>query len=359
MTQAVQTTADVRLANPDHFLTVFLDHLETHAHVERQSGGADITSDYGHVRLRRCRAGLSIEATAPTASELSVIRTFIADHVFEFAADAQIEWSGQGATDTVPANFQEVFVQRVEAVTPRMRRVVFRASRLSALLNSSHHHVRLLFPPEGRVPHWPRQSASGRLNWPGGDDVLSTRVYTIRWIDERTSTFAVDFVLHHEMMSGPGVAFAHRARPGAVVGLIGPGGGRAPTGEKLLLLGDETALPAIARIVESVAGHATIKAVVEVNDITETAYLCPMPSLQVDWLPRNGRPAGDPTIMLAALENHIGDETRDLTVWAGCEHGVAAELRARLSARLSNCIKTSIAAYWRRSATDALQDSGS
>jgi len=355
MTQAVQTTADVRLANPDHFLTVFLDHLETHAHVKRQSGGADITSEYGHVRLRRCPAGLSIEATAPTASELSVIRTFIADHLFEFAADAQIEWSGQGSTDTVPANFQEVFVQRVEAVTPRMRRVVFRASRLSTLLNWSHHHVRLLFPPEGRVPHWPRQSTSGRLNWPGGDDVLSSRVYTIRWVDERTSTFAVDFVMHHETASGPGVAFAHRARPGATVGLVGPGGGGTPTGKKLLLLGDETALPAIARIVESVAGQATIQAVVEVNDITETAYLSPAPSLQVDWLPRNGRPAGDPTMFLAALENHVKDKPQHLTVWAGCEHGVAAELRARLSARLLDNIKTSITAYWKRSTTNVVE----
>jgi NADPH-dependent ferric siderophore reductase len=351
----MQTTADVQLANPDLFLTVFLGHLETHAHVERQEGGADITSEYGHVRLRRSRAGFSIEATATTAAELSVIRTFIADHVFEFAADAQVEWSGQGAADTFPANFQEICVERTEAVTPRMRRVVFRAGRLSALLDSNHHHVRLLFPPEGRAPCWPRQSASGRLNWPAGEDMLFSRVYTIRWVDERTSTFAVDFVLHHETTSGPGVAFAHRAGPGAIAGLIGPGGGGTPAGEKLLLIGDETALPAIARIAESVAGHAAVRAIVEVSDTAETTYLCPGPGLQIEWLPRNGRQAGDPTMLVDALQNRLGDKTGGLTVWAGCENGVAAELRARLSGLLPRFGKTSITAYWRRSATNALK----
>lgn len=355
MTRAMQTTADVQLANPDLFLTVFLDHLETHADVVRKADGADITSEYGHVRLRRSLAGLSIEATASTASELAVIRTFIADHVFEFAADAQVEWSGEGATDTVPANFQEVCVERTEAVTPRMRRVVFRAGRLSAFLNTDHHHVRLLFPPDGKAPRWPRQSASGRLIWPAGDDTLSSRVYTIRWVDERTSTFAIDFVLHHETASGPGVAFAHRAIQGEIAGLIGPGGGGTPPGEKLLLIGDETALPAIARIAESLAGQAEIKAVVEVSDIAETAYLCPGPGLHIEWLLRNGRQAGDPAMILDAVETQLDDKASGLSVWAGCEHGVAGELRARLSARLPHLGKTSITAYWRRPANGTRQ----
>lgn len=345
---SVRTTAHVEVTNPEGFLSTLLDHLETHADVERGKDGAHIVSVYGNVWLRRAPPGLKIEAIAATPSALAIMRGFIADHVFEFAGDAQIRWSGDGAEDTVPANFQEVIVERVEAITPRMRRIVFRAGNLPALLCPDHFHVRLLFPAERRAPCWPRQSANGRVVWPTGEDALSSRVYTIRWADDRTATFAIDFVLHHDGTSGPGAAFACRAKRFAVAGLLGPGGGGMPPGNKLLLIGDETALPAMARIAETSGVQTGVEAIVEIADDAERAYLCPRPGFQVTWLPRNGRPAGQSEALLQAVESRLVRETQALTVWAGCEHRVAAQLRAKLAA-FSQCqSKGQITAYWKR-----------
>ncbi|MDF3604834.1 siderophore-interacting protein [Paracoccus sp. DMF-8] len=50
--------------------------------------------------------------------------------------------------------------------------------------------------------------------------------------------------------------WALAARPGDPVGLMGPSGGGVPQGDRLILAGDETAYPAIARFLETRAGNA-------------------------------------------------------------------------------------------------------
>lgn len=345
MKPSFRTAASVHLTDPEPFIAVLLDHLETHATVERTPDGAHILSTYGNLWLRRMPWGVKVDAASGSAEALATVKTFVADHVFEFAGDARIDWSGHGAGDAVPSHFQEITVVESFPVTPRMQRVVFRCNNVAALATVDHHHVRLLIPPEARAPCWPGLSADGRITWPRGEDTLANRVYTIRSVDEKAGTFVIDFVLHHEGAAGPGVAFARRASHCTVAGLLGPGGGGVPAGRNLLLLGDEAALPAIARIAETADAQTAIKAIVEVENEAEQAYLCPRPGFEIDWIVRSDN---QPAALARVLSNHLVDAKDRLTVWAGCEQTVAAELRKLLEVFAERVEgKGQVTAYWK------------
>jgi len=89
------------------------------------------------------------------------------------------------------------------------------------------------------------------------------RTYTVRRARPQESAVDVDMVLHAD--AGPAGTWAAAARPGDEIVLVGPdsrssgsGGGidfHPGTADRLLLVGDETALPAIAAILESPAAR--------------------------------------------------------------------------------------------------------
>lgn len=346
MKASFRTAASVHLADPEPFIAVLLDHLETHAAVERTPEGAHIHSAYGDLRLRRMPWGVKVDAASGSAEALATVKTFVADHVFEFAEDARIDWSGHGAGDAVPSHFQEITVVEAFSVTPRMRRIVFRSDNIAALAATDHHHIRLLIAPEGRSPRWPVLSTDGRIRWPEGEHALDSRVYTIRSVDERAGTFAVDFVLHHDGAAGPGVAFARRAAHCTIAGLLGPGGSGVPVGRNLLLLGDEAALPAIARIVETADAQTAIEAIIEIEDEAERAYLSPRPGFDISWIC-----CGDdrPSSLARALSDRLAGHEDRPAVWAGCEQAIATDLRKLLEPSAGRAEgKSHITAYWKR-----------
>lgn len=141
-------------------------------------------------------------------------------------------------------------------------------------------HARLLIPPKGREPVWPHTEPDGRLHWPKGNDALTIRAYTIRSINLDRGEMNIDFVVH-EGDDVPGATWALTARPGDPAGLIGPGGGGVPAARKLILAGDETALPAIARIAASVPADAELRILLEVADKQEEQPLTSSASMDV------------------------------------------------------------------------------
>lgn len=337
--------ARVILADADRFTAALLSHLESHATVIHMPGGARILSIYGTALLTREQDGLSIEAVSPTPTALATVRTFLADHIFEFSSEARIVWSGAGAGKRRPQQFQRLEVIDAFAVTPCIRRIRFSCENAAALAGQDHHHIRLLIPPAGRKPVWPALKDDGRLDWPDGDDRLASRVYTLRAVDAEASTIAVDIVLHPSDIDAPGTSFALKAMPGNPAGLLGPGGSGIPGGDgPLLLLGDETAMPAIARIIEGAAPGRLINAILSVAQSAETSYLTARPGTTLSWLCRNNQAHGS-TTLAAVLEAKLANtRSEPAFVWAGCEQTLARQLRQRLKG-LSN-VESLITAYW-------------
>jgi NADPH-dependent ferric siderophore reductase len=192
-----------------------------------------------------------------------------------------------------PRRTRSARVVRTERLTPHMQRVVLGGEGLADFTadTCTDHYVKLLFPPAAGVTY-PEPFDMERIReelpreqWP------VTRTYTVRAWDPEHRELTLDFVLHgDEGLAGP---WAMRAQPGETVRFMGPGGAYAPdvSADWHLLVGDESALPAIARALESLPAGVTARAFVEVSGPEEEQKIDS--DVQVVWLHRGERPVGE------------------------------------------------------------------
>ncbi len=138
------------------------------------------------------------------------------------------------------------------------------------------------------------------------------RTYTIRNLRQTPHELDVDFVVHGD--SGPGTRWALAAQPGACLQIAAPNaayegdpGGyewRPPSRlDRLVILGDETALPAIAGILERLADSGLCLAadvLIEVPVPDDCLQLACWPGLKVQWFCRSVSPGHLPGLQLIA-----------------------------------------------------------
>ena len=195
------------------------------------------------------------------------------------------------------------------------------------------------------APRWPQVARDGRIVWPQGSHGVALRSYTARRQDPAAGELDVDFVLHGD---GPAAAWATAAAPGAVLGVASA----APLGAELtgwlLLAGDETALPAISRILAGAAPQTRGVALLEVAGPEEEQPLPAPPGVTVRWLHRSGA-ADAPGPLAEAVAALPRPDGEDLFAWVGAEsatvRAVRADLRGRWGLRRS---QHHAIGYWRR-----------
>lgn len=217
-----------------------------------------------------------------------------------------------------------VQVRTVERLTPSFRQVTFAAPDLREFGDDGlDQRIKLLFPDRpGHLddltgPDWYgrwRDTPTGRR------PVL--RTYTVRRVRARAGE--VDVVLvDHDCDSGepgPALRWLRSVEPGDEVILVGPdvrspdhhqGIDFRPGGAtRLLLAGDETAAPAIAGILESLAERpdVTARAFVEVPDPADRLPVDLPANARLHWLPRGAGRHGallGPAVA-AWLDGHAG-----------------------------------------------------
>jgi NADPH-dependent ferric siderophore reductase len=237
-------------------------------------------------------------------------------------------------------------VLRIADVTPHMRRITLAGENLQRFASGGL-HVRLLFPKESAAPGWPVTGEDGRPSWPG--ERPDIRVYTIRRIDVEAGEVDIDFVLH-EGDAMPGAGFAARAKAGDVVGMTGPGGGSVGDADWYLLAGDETALPAISRILEQLPPEKTAIVRIEVADRFEEQPLRSAAHTDIRWLHRDGAEPGCTTLLADAVRAvRWPDAGERVFAWAGCEHASFRAIRSYLrEERGLTRPEHLVVAYWRR-----------
>ncbi len=252
------------------------------------------------------------------------------------------------AGDPLPGDPRPVDVLTVASVadvTPSVRRVVL--SGTPDAVAAAGPTVTLLVPRVGdAAPRWPAVARDGRVVWPAGAHGVNLRSYTARRQDPERGEVEIDFVLHGD---GPAAAWASAAAPGALLAVAGSGPlGERPAGT-LLLVGDETALPAISRILAAADPASHGLALVEVAGPEEEQPLATPAGVEVRWLHRGGTAPGASTVLadaVAALDRPDGD---DLFAWVAAESAAVRAVRADLRGRwgLSRAQHHAIG-YWRR-----------
>ncbi|MFD9907297.1 siderophore-interacting protein [Streptomyces sp. NPDC059063] len=218
-------------------------------------------------------------------------------------------------------------VLRSSPVTPRMLRLTLGGQRLRGFAagRDADERVKLFFPPRGLlVPALPEFGPDG-MRYPDGAVIPHARNYTVRSFDPELLELDLDFVIHN---GGHAAEWARDARPGDLLGIAGPAVGGMPSdaADTHVIAGDETALPAIASILERLPATARAEVFIEVVDAAEEQHLTIARGahVTVHWLHRGTGPWTTPTPLERAV--------RELPWPAGAVHawvaGEAAVVRA-------------------------------
>lgn len=220
--------------------------------------------------------------------------------------------------------FRDLEVTRVERVSPHLVAVTLSGESLADFTSPSFEdHVKVFIET--------------------GADEPARRDYTPRRFDNAARELVLEFVLHGE---GPASAWAESVEPGQALRVAGPRGSfLIPTDyDWHLLVGDETALPAIARRLEELPAGTKAWAILQVADPADRRALPTAADLQLSWV-------ADEAACLAAI-HAFALPPGEGYVWAAGEGGTMAELR-RILVDEKGHDKRAIraAAYWKRGAS--------
>jgi NADPH-dependent ferric siderophore reductase len=240
---------------------------------------------------------------------------------------------------------QMVRVRGVRRITPRMVRVTLGDADLACPTADS--CVKLFFPLPGKEePELVAPVAGDVVTWyreylATPDDIRPPmRTYTVRSNRPDRREFDVDFVLHRP--GGPASSWAEAAEPGNRVAFLGPTGVHPipPGAGWLLLIGDETAVPAIGSIIESTPPGTAVRAFAEVAGPEEHQRFSPAASLDLRWVHGGG--------LLDAVRRAEFDG-RDGFAWVAGEAGLVRSLRRHLVGE-RGFAKSAVAfhGYWRK-----------
>ncbi|MEK7891458.1 siderophore-interacting protein [Burkholderia contaminans] len=247
--------------------------------------------------------------------------------------------------------FRLLQVLRVHAVTPHLLRVTLGGPDLADFESASFDdHVKVFFPPPGAErPVLPTLGANGP-EFPEGEPKPVARDFTPRRFDRAAGELDLEFVLNHP---GPASQWAAQARVGQWLGIGGPRGSFVvPTGfDWHLLIGDDTALPAVARRLEELPAGARVAVVMEVADRTAQVAFDTRADVHEIWRFRAEADAADGDVLLNAVRELPLPPSGEGYVWAAGEALSMRAVRQHLTAeRGVDKSRIRAAAYWKRGA---------
>ncbi|MFT3943951.1 MAG: siderophore-interacting protein [Ancrocorticia sp.] len=215
--------------------------------------------------------------------------------------------------DVFPITTRTLKVLRVYDASPGMRRIVLGGEELAAHTAANGYpvdafrsdgfddHCKILLKhPDAEEVVGPTQ-ADGVLNWPRDDDHMVVRTYTIRRWDPVVGEVDIDFVKHGV---GPATTWAYQAQPGDKLQIAGPKmSAPHPEGaDWVLIVGDETALPAIDRWLNEWPAGARAQVFIEVAEESHRQDLNVPDGVEVTWLSRDGAEPGTTTLLFDAIK---------------------------------------------------------
>lgn len=264
-----------------------------------------------------------------------------------------------------PPTLREVEVIRVADLTPGMRRITLSGAQLGEFVSAGgfaqpafastgfDDDIHLVFRYPGHAsPVLPVQKEN-RLDLPRNPRPLS-REYTVRRWDAEAGELDVDFVQHG---IGVGTTWAYRAQAGDRIHFYGPSSSRAlpEDADWLLVAGDDTTIPAIARLLDELPDAARAQVFIEVAEESHRLELRELPGVEVTWLVRGGSEAGTTIHLVGAVKNMAWWDGRPFA-WLAGERTAVRDLRRHLvEDRGVPKPDIDFTGYWRRGEVVALE----
>lgn len=196
-------------------------------------------------------------------------------------------------------------VRRVERLSPHFARITFASDEFEHFGTAGlDQRIKLIFPfADGSLCDVGQDDEERRLagewydTWRALPEERRNpfRTYTVRRIDPVARLLTVDFVVHHD--AGPAGTWAENVRGGEEIVIVGPDersphsrGGidfRPANASRLLLIGDETAVPAIGGILDCLPEGRTADVFVEVPSVADAGvFEAPNAGVNIRWIVR-------------------------------------------------------------------------
>ncbi|MET9901813.1 siderophore-interacting protein [Streptomyces sp. NPDC006446] len=266
-----------------------------------------------------------------------------------------------------PFRFFSLRVVRTRRLGPSLVRVTFAGSDLRAFHSDGRDQSLSLFLPHPgqSEPAVPVELGDGW--WQGWrelpDDVRAVmRSYTLRALRREPDEIDIDFALHGmepgaAVPAGPASRWASGARAGDRVVLLGPAVEdnrairfRPPADTDLVVLwGDETAVPAVSAILESLPAGLRVRAWLEVHHPGDILDLATSADAEITWLVRDEHGAGSAPLALDALRAAQLPPAEAPYAWIAGESGCVKELRRHLvRERGIDRRRVTFVGYWRQ-----------
>jgi NADPH-dependent ferric siderophore reductase len=222
-------------------------------------------------------------------------------------------------------------VTALRYLTPRMLRVEFASPDLHDFVSAgADDHIKLFFASETGAP--------------------VMRDFTPRAFDNARGTLSIDFALHD---AGPATQWASLAKVGDTLEIGGPRGSMIVPADFdwYLLVGDETAFPAMARRLEELPPGAPVATYAIAESEVEFMTFQSPADLTQTWIARDG--AGDDARQLRVALDGFIPPSGDGFVWIAAEGGVARALRQyMIEAKGHPREWMKAAGYWARGKAD-------
>ena len=229
-------------------------------------------------------------------------------------------------------------------MTPRMVRVTLEGAELTGLpVPEPAASVRLLIPSSGHselvMPEW----NGNEFLLPHGQRPI-IRTFTPRFYRPELNELDLDIVIHE---GGATSGWVLAASPGDPVAISGPGRGYSfdPTASRLLLAGDETAIPAIAQLLEALPHDRATEVLIEVPQAWTALEQSAPAGTSIRRLKR--RPTDAPGVqLLAAIQDMVLDPGTH--IWAAGEAAAMHRIRQHLfKARGLPRSQATVRGYWK------------
>jgi len=259
-----------------------------------------------------------------------------------------------------PFRFFSLQVVRTRRLGPSLVRVTFGGEDLHAFFSDGRDQSLSLFLPHPGQPEPLVPIELGDGWWQGWrelpDDVRAVmRSYTLRALRRDPDEIDIDFVLHTP--AGPASAWAARAAAGDRILLLGPAIAdnrairfRPPVDTDLVVVwGDESAVPAVCAIVESLPAGTRARVWLEVPHAADVHDLVTEADAEITWLVRDTARAEASPMALGALRDARLPHAEHPYVWIAGESGCVKELRRHfVREREVDRRRVTFVGYWRQ-----------
>jgi NADPH-dependent ferric siderophore reductase len=241
-------------------------------------------------------------------------------------------------------------VARTERTSPSFLSITVHGEQLSQfrpLGGDQAVQLRLSPPSANRSRHgdrrrgWATRVPSKKSNRP------HLRLYTVRGFSRAQDELDLELVLHDA--TSPASAWALNARAGDEVELVDHGATYLtnPNVDWELLVGDESALPAILSILDAERLDLRAEVFLEVPSSDDIRSLTTPDNVNVHWLPRNNRPAVPGQLALDVVTNATLPPGRFFTFVAGEDQLPVRLQRHLVTERSTDPTDITAIGYWR------------